>query len=63
MTYGMFDMPVAEVLEHPHVLIGPVERICEVLVERREHYGFNYITVRDASIDDFAAIVARLAGT
>lgn len=62
MTYGMFDMPVAEVLDHPHVLIGPVERIRDTLVERRERYGFNYVTVRDASIDDFAPIVAQLAG-
>lgn len=63
MTYGMFEMPVAEVLQHPHVLIGPVERICDTLVERRERYGFSYVTIRDASIDDFAPIVDRLKGS
>src|SRR5262245_11767614 len=31
--------------EHPNVLIGSVSRICELLEERRETTGVNYVTV------------------
>jgi hypothetical protein len=50
------------VLEHPHVLIGPIGRICDVIEERRERYGFSYVTTLVHSIDDFAPVVVRLAG-
>ena len=52
----------AEMLESPYALIGSVEQIVETLQERRERYGFSYITVF-GDIDAFAPVVARLAGT
>jgi alkanesulfonate monooxygenase SsuD/methylene tetrahydromethanopterin reductase-like flavin-dependent oxidoreductase (luciferase family) len=62
MTRGMFDMPVKETLDHPHVLIGTVDEICERLQERRERYGFSYVTIREADMEAFAPVDARLSG-
>jgi alpha/beta hydrolase fold len=61
-TRGMFDLEPEEVLEHPHVLIGTVDEICERLIERRERFGFSYVTIREADLEVFAPVVARLAG-
>jgi hypothetical protein len=51
------------VLEHPHVLIGTVDEICERLIERRERFGFSYVTIREADMEAFAPVVAHLAGS
>lgn len=48
---------------HPHGLFGSVERICDTLVARREQLGVSYVTVADRNMDDFAPVVAALAGT
>jgi probable F420-dependent oxidoreductase len=60
---GMFGMTADEVLAHPHGLIGTVDGICEMLRERRERWGFSYVTVREDQMRDFAPVVARMAGT
>jgi probable F420-dependent oxidoreductase len=55
-------LPAAQVEASPAVLIGSVERCCEVLIERRERFGFSYVKLGpDATAA--APIVARLAGT
>jgi probable F420-dependent oxidoreductase len=46
----------------PHAAVGSVHDVCEQLIRNREEYGFSYITVGKAYLDDFAPIVARLAG-
>lgn len=51
-----------QVLEMPSVLIGPPARIAELLLERRERYGFSYYIVGRASMPALAPVVARLAG-
>ncbi len=33
------------------------------LVARREEFGFSYVIVGAGEVDDFAPVVARLAGT
>lgn len=48
---------------HPHALLGSVDEICDRLVERRERFGFSYINVAQRHLDEFAPVVARLAGT
>jgi probable F420-dependent oxidoreductase len=45
-----------------HVLSGSTEQIVELLLARREDYGFSYIQVPDAQMEAFAPVVARLAG-
>ena len=48
---------------HPHALLGSVDSICTTLQERRERYGLSYVTVAQRNMEDFAPVVARLAGT
>ena len=52
-----------EILAHPHALIGTVDSICDTLQQRRETFGISYITVAQRHLDEFAPIVARMAGT
>jgi probable F420-dependent oxidoreductase len=49
--------------EHPHALIGPVSEICDKLEQRRSELGVSYINVAQRSMEAFAPVVARLAGT
>jgi hypothetical protein len=49
--------------DHPHVLAGSVDEICDQLEARRERYGISYVTVGARALHDFAPVVARLAGT
>ncbi len=53
---------VEQVLESPSALLGSVDQIVETLQARRERSGFSYIVVWEP-IEQFAPIVARLAGT
>lgn len=60
-------MAVDDLLAGPHNLIGSVDYICEELQRRRETYGISYITVLDDGnnnmVEQFAPVVAKLAGT
>ena len=58
-----FGVSEAEFASHPHALLGTVDTICATLQERRDRYGFSYVTVPQRNIDEFAAVVSRLAGT
>jgi probable F420-dependent oxidoreductase len=49
--------------EHPHALIGSVPEVCERLEQRRSELGVSYINVAQRSMEAFAPVVARLAGT
>ena len=57
-----FGCTEEETRNHPHMLFGSVDAVCEELERRREQYGISYFTVQDNSIDAFAPVVARLAG-
>ena len=59
----MFRLTPEQLAEHPHALIGSVEQIVDLLVERRERYGINYVTVPESVMDAVAPVVDRLAGT
>jgi probable F420-dependent oxidoreductase len=52
-----------QMLESPHMLIGSVDEIVADLQERRDCYGLSFIVISDDKIDEFAPIVAQLAGT
>jgi probable F420-dependent oxidoreductase len=54
---------IEQVLQSPHNLIGSVEKIVADLQQRREEYGFSYIVISENKLEEFAPIVARLAGT
>jgi probable F420-dependent oxidoreductase len=59
---GAFGFSKEEMLAHPHGLFGTVDGICEELERRRSAYGISYVTVPDNVIEDFAPVVAKLAG-
>ena len=48
--------------DHPNVLIGPPERVVEMLYSRRETLGVNYVTVQQSQLESFAPVVDRLRG-
>ena len=49
--------------EHPHALIGSAPELCDKLEQRRSELGVSYINVAQRSMEAFAPVVARLAGT
>ncbi len=59
----MMEVTPEQVDGSPIALIGTVEQIVDRLVERRERYGFSYVVVHEAEMEDFAPVVAALAGT
>lgn len=62
-TATMFGYSGDEALDLPIVLIGTEDEICERLLERRERWGFSNVVVPGESMETFAPIVARLAGS
>jgi probable F420-dependent oxidoreductase len=57
------ELSLQHLLDSPHVLVGSVERLADTLRERRERFGISYYTISAAAIEDFAPVIARLAGT
>ena len=45
------------------VLVGTVDEVCDLLVQRREDWGVSYIVIGEDASEAFAPVVARLAGT
>ncbi len=52
-----------EALESGAALVGSEEEIVEQLQQRRERWGLSYVVVGDENVDEFAPVVAKLAGT
>ncbi|MFB6435443.1 TIGR03621 family F420-dependent LLM class oxidoreductase [Streptomyces sp. NPDC056411] len=59
------DMGVDEeqALDVPTLLIGTPRQMAEQLRERRERYGFSYVTVLDPFLEAFAPVLEELSGT
>ena len=55
------ELSVDELLDSPHVLIGTVDGLVEKFTRLRDELGISYIMV-GSGMDDFAPVVARLAG-
>lgn len=60
---NMIGVDEQMITDSPFALVGDVDQICDTLVARREEFGFSYVIVGAGEIDDFAPVVARLAGT
>ena len=58
-----FAVTPKQLREHPHALLGSVSEICDQLEARREGMGISYVTVASRNMEEFAPVVARLAGT
>ena len=57
-----FDTDPALLVDHPHALIGSVEQICDLLVERRERFGISYVTLSNRTFEAFSPVVECLSG-
>jgi probable F420-dependent oxidoreductase len=51
-----------DVMAMPAVFLGSVERIVELMQERRERYGVTYYIVSDEEMETIAPVVQRVAG-
>jgi probable F420-dependent oxidoreductase len=51
-----------EILQSPYVLIGSIDQMVEDIQARRKRWGISYYVVHEPYLDDFAPVVARLAG-
>ncbi len=60
---GRFGVAPGVLAEHPHALIGSVSEVCDRLQQRRDELGVSYVNVAQRSMEAFAPVVARLAGT
>jgi probable F420-dependent oxidoreductase len=58
----LLEMDPTLMASSPAVLTGTLEQCIDMLHERRERYGFNYLKL-SASLDDIAPLVARLSET
>ena len=56
------EVDPAAVLDSPHCLVGSVDEVVDRLEEMRARWGISYVTVYDRLIEEFAPVVARLAG-
>jgi probable F420-dependent oxidoreductase len=61
LSRGLGFEPEA-VLATPFALIGTTDQIVDDLLLRRERWGFSYVLVGAADVDDFAPVVAELVG-
>jgi hypothetical protein len=51
-----------EILQSPYALVGSVDQMVEDIQARRKRWGISYYVVHELYLDDFAPVVARLAG-
>ena len=58
-----FGVEPAAALEAGSALVGSINEVIEQLQRRREEWGLSYVVLGDDNIDEFAPVVAKLAGT
>jgi probable F420-dependent oxidoreductase len=58
-----FGVSPEEALEAGSALVGSENEIIEQLHRRRERWGLSYVVIGDDNVDEFAPIVAKLAGS
>jgi hypothetical protein len=59
----LFSADPKDVLASPLTLIGSVAECADRLIERRERWGYSYITIPADKAHDFAPLVQKLTGT
>jgi probable F420-dependent oxidoreductase len=58
-----FGITADDALTSGSVLAGSVDEVCDTLERRREEWGVSYVVFGDDQYEEFAPVVARLAGT
>ena len=59
---GGLGLTVDQALDSPLALVGTPAQMADAILERRERFGFSYVTVGAGDVDAFAPVVAELAG-
>jgi len=59
----VFGVAPEEAVESSAALVGSEQEVIEQLYERRERWGLSYVVLGDENVDEFAPVVAKLAGT
>ena len=59
---SMLGVEQQMVEQSPFALVGPISKIIDDLLERRERWGFSYIIVGAEDVESFAPVVAALNG-
>ena len=59
----LFGLTPEEAADVPIALAGTVDQMVETLQQRREELGFSYVVVHEPEMEQFAEVVAKLAGT
>jgi probable F420-dependent oxidoreductase len=57
-----FGLAPDDVLKSPLALVGTIDEVCEKLIALRSRLGISYWVVKSPVMEDFAPVVARLAG-
>jgi hypothetical protein len=52
-----------QALESGVALVGTVDEVCDILVERRERWGVSNVVVGNDQMEAFGPVVSRLAGS
>jgi probable F420-dependent oxidoreductase len=60
---GGLGLTADQALDSPLALVGTPAQMAEAIVERRQRFGFSYLTVGAGDVEAFAPVVAELAGT
>ena len=55
-------LSVEQILDAPSILIGSVDQISATLLERRDRFGVSNIVIVEPMMEEFAPVVANLAG-
>ena len=63
MMAPLFGVSPDEVLQTPHVWLGPPEAVCDDLLARRDRWDVSYLVVQADAMEAIAPIVAKLAGS
>jgi probable F420-dependent oxidoreductase len=58
-----FGLDAEQALASAVACVGDVDQVCDLLVERRERWHVSYVIFGDDTLEAFAPVVARLAGT
>lgn len=58
-----FGISAEDALASGVACVGTVDQVCELLQKRREEWGVSYVILGDDTFEQFAPVVARLAGS
>ncbi len=59
----VFGLTPEQLDQVPVAVVGTVDEVCDQLRRRRDELGFSYLVIRDDEAEEFAPVVAALAGT